>query len=139
MLIAAAARCLEEAGGDHPDRETAGQDGPRTLPAEVLDVLQHSIGPVVPQIGANLLGLLCGPIGELGGRVLSLFAELLTDRTQILRRGGHPLAGLRRALVQLPAQSLLCFICGFARLFLRSARDLLGLFLGFANASVSHL
>ena len=81
---------------------------------QVLHVAEDPVGVGVLQVAAEPLCAVGGLLGVAGRGVLALFAQLLRHRTCVARDGGHPLAGLRRALVHLIASLLL----GLARLLL---------------------
>ena len=106
-LVATGARGLQEARGGEPEREPAGDDRPRALAAEVLDVAQDRVAVGALQVVAERLGALGGLLGELRRLVLALVAQLLGDAADVAGRRADALAGLRRPLVDLVAEAAL--------------------------------
>src|SRR3954467_2747303 len=85
------------------------------------------------EVVADLLGALRGLVGQLGGLVLALAAQVVTDRPRVLGRGLDLLAGLRRAGVDLGADAVACRALGLLGLVLGDLGRLLRLLLGAAR------
>src|SRR3954453_3260010 len=130
MLIALAARRLEQARRHEAEREPAGGDGPRLAAGEVLDVAQDAIGVRVPHPGSDALDPIGHLMGDPRGTVLALLLQLLGDGAQVARLLIDLLAGLRRALVDLLADAVASLPLGLRELLARLLLDLLRLLLG---------
>ena len=125
-LVAAGARRLQEARGREADCHTAGDDHPRLLASEVLEVAQDRVPVGALQVAAERLRALRSLLGELRRLVLALLAQLLADATDVIGRRADAFAGLRGALVDLIADRAACPAGGLLRGVLDLRLRLLG-------------
>src|SRR3954454_10131856 len=130
LLVALAARSLEEPRGGEPEHESSGHDRPRLPAGEVLDVAQDAVGVRLGQVAAYPFGPLGGLLRHAGRCVLALLAKLLADAAKVSGRGRDLLAGLGGALVDLLADAALRLAGRLLGLVLGLARYLLGPFRG---------
>ena len=116
-----AAGGLEEARGGDAQHHASGQHRQRLAATEVLDVTQNPVRVRLAQVTADSLDPIRGLVGQPGGSVLALLAQLLSHAPEVGAGRADPLTGLRRALVDLLPQArarlagrLLCLITGLA-------------------------
>src|SRR5947209_5964021 len=107
VVIAAGAGRLQKPGGREAQRQSARGNRPRLTTTEVLRVGQQLVGILVAQISPDVLGVAGKAFRGLGWSFLTLLAQRLANRAQIVGLLRDLRCGLRRALVQLLAQLLL--------------------------------
>src|SRR3954467_10991634 len=101
LLVALAARSLEEPRGGEPEHESSGHDRPRLPAGEVLDVAEDAVGVRLGQVAAYPFGPLGSLLRHAGRRALALLAKLLADTPKVAGCGGDLLAGERQRLIGL--------------------------------------